>query len=375
MTATFPELVTGSHTVIYEARVLETFQTGADPTGEIVDLVDGDVTLDGTADIRGTCDLRVVGIFGQDGPSAFPRAQDRLFAPYGNEMFIRYGIDLGAEVLYQPLGYYRITTTEQGDATTTPLRLQCHDRMATIIDSKLVDPRAYAQGVTVGEVYDDLVLEIYPDATIEFDDASDTSELGRQLVVEQNRYQALRDLADGLGKIVYWNDSGVLRIETAPDPDVIVWEVRSGHGGVLVNARRQITRVGIFNAVVVTGEGGDQTNPVRAVAIDADPNSPTRFGGPIGSIPTFLSTPFVTTTAQAQAAAVQLLRTAIGAPFDMDFDAITNPSLRPFQAVRVTYDDGNRDIQLIDAVTISLDENASMSAKTRQKALILIGEP
>lgn len=367
-------LLSGSHDIRYDVLVLETFQTGDDPSGTEVELVDGEVTIDGTRDVRGKGRVRLSGTFGQDGRSTFPRARSRLFAPYGNEIFIRYVIDLGGGgEIGVPLGYYRISTTAQSDAPVNPIRLSLDDRMATIVDSELIDPRSYAPPMTVGDVFDDLILDVYPLAVIQFDDATVDIPLGREVIAEKNRFKPLQELAESFGKIVYWNNEGILRIETPPEK-VISWEVRSGREGVLVNANRQITRDGIFNAVVVEGEGGDAENPVRAIAIDADPTSPTRFGGPLGRIPHFLSTPLVTTQPQAEFAAAQLLRRAIGAPYNIDFNAIMNPSLRPYDTVRITYNNGDRDVHIIDSVKIPLDEDSAMSAQTREEALIVIGE-
>jgi hypothetical protein len=367
-------LIGGSVDVVFEVKVLETFQTGDEPIGTELDLIDGEVVIDGTRDVRSTATVRVNGTQGQDGDSAFPRGLDRLLAPFGNEIFIRYGFDLGADgILWVPLGYFRISETGQDDAPLNPIELPCEDRMATIIDSELIDPRAYDPPMTVGDVFDDLILDVYPEATIQFDDATGDIPLVRQVVAEKDRYKPLRELADSFGKLFYWDTDGICRIETPPDPNEIVWNLRSGRKGSLVNAKRAFKRQGIYNAVIVEGEGADDRVPVRAVVFDDDPNSPTRYGGPIGKIPLRLETPLVTTQVQALDAAASLLQRSIGAPYNVDFDAIVNPALRPFEAIRITYNDGNRDVHLIDSVTIPLDEDSAMSAQTREKAILITG--
>ena len=360
--------------VVFGVRVLEDFQTGPDPIGIDLDLIDGEVVIDGTRNVQSTASVRVNGTKGQDGESAFPRGLDRLLAPFGNEIFIRYGFDLGGDgILWVPLGYFRISDTDQEDAPLNPIELSCDDRMATIIDSELIDPRVYDPPMTVSDVFDDLILDIYPDAVIQFDDATGDVPLVRQVVIEKDRYKPLREMADSFGKLFYWDTDGVCRIETPPDPNNIVWNVRSGRRGALVNAQRGFKRKGIYNAVVVEGEGADDRTPVRAVVVDDDPNSPTRFGGPIGKVPLRLETPLVTTQPQATNAATVLLRRAIGAPYNVQFDSIVNPSLRPFEAIRITYNDGNRDVHLIDSVTIPLDEDAAMTAQTREQAVLVTG--
>lgn len=368
-------LLTGSHTVHYEARLLTEFQTGIDPTGTDLDLINGDVQLNGTASVRGTADLQVPGVKYQEGPSAFPRGKDTLLNPLtGNEIFVRYGIELSAdEPFWTPLGYYRITDVDQDGSSDSPIKLMCHDRMATIVESELLEPRVYVANTTVAAVFDDLVLEIYPDAVIVFDDGSGFATLGRQLVIEKNRYAGLYELATSLGKIMYWDREGILRIVSLPDEDEIVWEVKAGPAGVLVGANRSVSRDGTFNAWVVTGEGGDAQNPARGVAVDANPTSLTFFeNSRFGKIPFFFSTPAVTTGVQAAAAARSGLARTLGAAYSIDFAAIVNPALEPWQAVRVTYKDGNRDIHVIESLTIPLNMGTAMSAITRGSSVIVI---
>src|SRR5690606_24391248 len=104
----------------------------------------------------------------------------------------------------------------------------------------------------------------------------------------------LRDLAESLGKLVWWDGEGTLRVADAPDATVPVWHVRAGRHGVLVSAQRRVTRQGIYNAVVAQGEATSGT-PARAVVVDDGPLSPTRWGGPFGKVPRFYSSPLLTT--------------------------------------------------------------------------------
>src|SRR5690606_24998319 len=176
------------------------------------------------------------------------------------------------------------------DAPFNPISLDLDDRMATIIDSELMAPREYAPPMTVGDVFDDLILEIYPDAVIVFDDATGDVPLGRQIIADKSRYKPLKELADSYGKIFYWDTLGVCRITNPPDPERIAWVVKSGRDGVLINANRSVTREEIYNAVIVEGEGADDRKPVRAIAVNADPASPLVFGGRFGRVPYTLKT-------------------------------------------------------------------------------------
>lgn len=359
--------ITGSHRALFEARVLTTFQTGPEPEGTEIAIISGDVEMDAIAEIQRTLELTT------DGNKMWPRFNDSLLAAYGNEIFVRRGVDLGASgPLWVPLGYFRIDTPEQDDSPNGPIRIGASDRMATIIDSKLLEPRLFEVGTSVGAVFDDLVLEIYPDAVILFDDSSGSSALGRDMVVERNRYQALKELADGLGKIMFWDGEGILRINTAPDPTEFVWEVNAGFMGVQIQAARSLTRVDTFNAVVATGEGADAVTPARGVAVDANPLSPTFFGGRFGKIPHFLESPLITTDSQATNAATEILRRNLGMHYNVDFRAIVNPSLTPYDPIRIRYEDGNRELHIMEKLTIPLDAETPMSGSTREQTTVVI---
>jgi len=364
--ADFAPIVTGSHTAKFRALAVDGFQTGTTPTGVELQLITGRVELDATADVRGTGTATVA--------AAWPRARNLSLAPYGSEVFLARGVDLGGGgVLWAPLGYYRIHEVEQDSAAHGPLGLSLEDRMSTIIDSRFLSPRQWLQGTTVGDIVDEIVLEIYPDAEIVFDDDSNLSELGRSLIVEESRYEVLTTLATGLGKIVYWNGEGRLVFETIPDEQTPIWYVNAGPNGVMVDSKRSLSRDGVYNAVVVLGEGTDEIVPVRAEAYDAQESSPTYFFGSFGQVPRFYSSPFITTQAQAEGAAVNLLRQSLGAPYDVGVSAVPNPALKPYDVIRVVYDDGTRELHIVEKVSIPLTVDAALDISTRQSTIVHVG--
>lgn len=361
----FADIVSGSHRAIFEARVLSTFQTGDDPDGELIDILGGAVEMDGTADIQRT--LRLVTDGGQ-----FPRRTGDLLLPDSTEIFVRRGVNIGSELRWAPLGYFRIEEPEQDDAPGGPISIAAYDRMKGIIDSPLLAPIQFAATASFGGVFAALVLGVYPDATILFDDDLGSEQIGRTLVVERSRYEPLKTLAHGRGKILYWDGQGNLRVETAPDPSQPVWEVAAGVPGVLTRAKRRITRTDVVNAIVVRSQGLDALEPARAVAIDDGSNSITRFGGRFGVVPDFLTVPAETTLAQAQEAARLTLLRRAGLPFQVEFAAIPNPALQPYDPVRVTLRDGNREKHVVERLSMPLMAAEQMSARTREQRGSLI---
>jgi len=354
-------LLPGSHTVRVEARVVSGRPTGGDPDGVEIPVLGGDVQMDGTAKVRSTLQLIT------DGKGMWPRAKNTLLAPYGNEVFVRYGIDLGSHVKWWPLGYFRIQSPEQDQAPDGPIRLSGQDRMAGIIRGRFLVPRQYQATDTYGDVVSDLVGDIYPNAVIAWDDNTYLNMLGRSVVFEEDRYGALRDLVDSLGKIAWWDEWGILRIATAPDPDEILWEVEAGKNGVLLESGRRLSDEAVRNAWVYIGEGTDNLSPARGVAVDDNPRSPTWFYGDFGQVPGFHASPLLLTPAQARNAALARLRRTTGLISSVDFGVVTNPILRPYDPIRIRQKDRNRERHVVERVVIPLTPGQNMTGTTREQ--------
>jgi len=360
-------IVSRSHRVRVEARVVTGLPTGLDPDGVEIPVLGGSVTWDGTADILGSVELTTV--------ARWPRARERLLLPAGNEIFLRYGVDVGGAVgtLWTPLGYFRINRPSQDDVARGPITLSGEDRMCRILDARLLRPRQLSVGRTLGNIFAELVLEAMPEATIIFDDDTEYATIARTLTTEESRYKVLRELADAAGKMLYWDGEGVLRVESPPDPAEPVWHLRAGPGGALISASREISREQVYNAVVARGEGSEMADPVEAVAYDDDPDSMTYFFGPFGMVPRFYASPVISTEDQAYSAAVSMLRRSLGLPYEVAGEIAPNPALRPGDPVRFTWDDGNRELHVWETLELPLDGESPMSGTTQQQTMFRVG--
>ena len=271
-----------------------------------------------------------------DGTRMFPDNADDLLAPYSNEIFIRLGMAFGGGSFeYVSLGYFRISSVEQAQAPNGPISIAAQDRMAGIVEARLLQPIQFPSTETYGAVVSELVQEVYPWATIQWDDLTYTDALGRSVIAEEDRYKFLNELVTALGKIWYWDHRGVLIIKDTPAEDDPVWHVNAGENGVLVELSRDLSRDGVYNAIVVSGEALDTVTPARAVAVDDNPDSPTYWYGDFGKVPTFYNSSFITTVNQAQTAANALLNRKLGLPYAVDFRAIKNPAIEPYDPVVV----------------------------------------
>lgn len=362
----FNLIVRGSHSQVSRVRALTTYQTGTNPSGTDLALINGDVTLDSSADIRGTIDITV------DGTDAFSFHANGLLTPYGNEIFVERGIVYGSgtrEMVSQ--GYYRIYEVDQDGEPDSPIRIAARDRMSGIIDARMLTPVQFLAGTSVKTIFDTLVLEVYPTATIIYDFNATTDLINRDQIVDEDRYAFLLELVRARSKIMFWDYTGVLRVQDTPDASTPVFDVNAGADGVLVSLNRRLDREGVYNAVVAIGQAPDGSMPVRAVARDMNPNSPTFWEGRFGKVPRYFFSTFITTAEQAGSAAEKILTKNIGLPYNVNFAMVPNPALEPLDPIRITHEDGY-EIHVIERLTIPLSTENVMTGQTREQTDVII---
>jgi hypothetical protein len=210
VTEAFISALRGSHRMVSDVRILTSYQEGVQPEGTLLSTIRGSVTLSSTANIRGSATVLI-------GDVTWPQLNDDLLTPYGNEAFIRRGIDYGnGTIEWVSLGYFRLDDVSQSTNSKYPLQITCYDRMIGIIEARLLTPVQFFAGITVGEIVETLVWEVYPDATIEWDDDTHGIIVTRTQIAEQDRYGFLNDLITSYGKIMYFDYRGMLVIESVP---------------------------------------------------------------------------------------------------------------------------------------------------------------
>ncbi|MGH3096798.1 MAG: DUF5047 domain-containing protein [Streptosporangiales bacterium] len=349
-------------------KTCEPGQHGTNPVGTELAVVDGNVQLDSTASIRGTLDLTT------DGRGWQPQPANSKLMPYGTEIHAARGLIVNGAPEYVSLGYYRIAGVDQDDAPDGQLRISGQDRSSVLADAKLLEATQFRAGSTVYHIFNRLVRDVLPGQEIEFDYLAGTDQLTRQLVLggsggSNDRWAFLSDLATSRGKYAYFDYRGVLVVKSPPDADDPVWEANAGEDGVLVSAGRSVDRSGLYNAVVVTGQGADTENPVRAVAFDADPDSPTYWQGDFGQVPRFESSSTVGTVQQASLAAQTILQRSIGLPLSVDFTAVPNPALETLDPVRLVYPRGGGSrTHVMQQVTVPLTADGTLSGTAKHQA-------
>lgn len=362
--------VKGSHKSTSRAKLITTFQTGTTPTGDDVPVNGGDVTSDANANIQSTLDLTTVGEF----------SPDAAMTPYAPEIFIERCVYYGDETQeWVSLGYFRIELMNQRNPLTGDIRVQAKDRMAAIIDHRLPFPKSYPSGTLFEDIFDDLVMQVYPDAVIEYDHTPGTLFINRIHTAERDRYGFLKELATARGKIFYFDYRGVLVVKDPPNPTVPVFTVKGGSDGVLTEVSREMTRAGMYNAVIAYGEGTDEVPPAIAMAIDNNPNSKTYWygGAPpegFGQVPSYFFSSFIDTNAQAFSAASKILQDRLGIPYRIDITMVPNIALEVRDPIEVVIPNEGTHIQSLATLRTPLLASGTMTGTSKEKTDESIGE-
>jgi len=208
-----------------------------------------------------------------------------------------------------------------------------------------------------------------PGVPVVYDFDATAELLATSHILEEDRLKFLQDLTSSYGKVMFFDYAGRLQIRDAPDPaKASVYTVNHGAYGVLISMARSRSRNGVYNGVVATGEAAGELPPVRGVALDLEPTSPTYWNGTFGKVPKFFSSTFLSDDAQAYNAARAMLLKATGLPYTVDLGMVPNPALEAGDVVTVTYSDrDNPETHIVDRINYALDPTGQMALGTRKQ--------
>lgn len=358
--------VLGSHTATCRVEVLR--------AGEVVLTADtiaaGSVTLDQTAASRGRVDVTFVdnGTLG-----VIPEHAGDPLAPYGNELRVWRGVIYASGTSEMvSLGIFRIddvSIQDAGDSLT--IQVAGLDRSASLIDARFETPIEVVDGTNYAQAISD-VLDL--EATPFEGNFATTSLTAPHLIAEEgsDRWAFAQQMAASIGMSLYFDGDGVLQLQPVTQlSDNPVWALSEGEDGLLLSGSRRWTRQGAFNRVIATGENAGAGAPVRGVATDDAPTSPTYYGGPFGRVPRFYASSLITTDDQAADAAAGILARELGTTQTVDFGAVVNPALEPDDLVTIRRPRLGIDEQhIIDAITIPLSATETMTGRTRATTVV-----
>lgn len=316
------------------------------------------VTVDRGSDCRYTCSVTLPDV------TLLPREATDLLAPYGARLSLHSGITYpDGSVESVQVGYYRLE--EPGaDVDAGPVSISGKGLEVALADDKFTAPKSIA-ATDAATALNNLIGETFAGARV-------TNGIGTVAVGTRtwdaggDRWAACKEVATAAGAEIYADALGGFQLRPIPDIDygVPVWDVTAGDLGVMVKAEWSMSRDGVYNGVLCTGENtADNTAPVSGLVVDDDIASPTYWGGPFGHALYSFTSAAVTTAQQAEGAARAKLRDLKGPNTQLTLGTAPNPALECGDCLRVVYRDGRAELHLIQSISMSLI-GGEMSIKT-----------
>ncbi|WP_459650256.1 DUF5047 domain-containing protein [Kitasatospora sp. Ki12] len=322
------------------------------PTVTDLPIVGGAVSVDRGSKVRRSLSLTVAD------PSYLPWAATDPLAVYGQQLIVSRGIQFpdGTREMC-PLGTFRVDEPS-GDVDMGPVTLTGKSLEAAVQDDRFSAPRSTSgHSSTVGAITA-LIQETLPSAVIVNATGRDQPCSTVVWDAQADRWDAVTALATSMHAECYVNVLGQFVIADVPDLTTAtpVWDIAEGPTGNLIAAGRKLSRAGVYNAVVVSGESAvSGIPPVSATAQDTDPTSPTRWDGPYGRVPRFYNSGLLTTTAQCAAVAATMLRDAIAPTVETSISSLPNPALEAGDCLRLRYAGGRTERVLAQSFSVPLD--------------------
>jgi len=288
-------------------------------------------------------------------PRLVPRQPGDPTSPFGTEWRVEWGLvqdqrtgpDQWVDVFYG-----RVVTADDL-SPGGEVRVELADNAARVVEGRFLSPESSRDGYSVGAEISRLIGDIDPGATVTFDDRlSPQVPVGYHLWFP-DRDQAVDDICAAIGATWHARPTGPTgSYHVAPVPstdgDLIPWEINDGADGVVVSTARRQSREMTYSAVVVEGQGPNN-EPVRGVAIDDDPSSPTFYFGPFGRKPRHVNSPSVTTTEQARDAALRFLAESRSMVWSRSISCPPMPLLDVDDVVVVRVN-GGYEVHVVDAI-------------------------
>jgi hypothetical protein len=328
---------------------------------------DGAVTMDARRNTTRTCELNLV-------PTATLSADDifDLVMEPDTEIAVYRGLYVNGIAEYVQLGVFSTDTATLPRDVQGQVRFSGSDRSKKISRSKFVDPYQITAGTSLATAMTDLLQSRWAYCQVDFSNVSEsvTANLVFEAGESSDPWQEARAIMSDYGYDLHFNGDGIAVAQVVPDPATsdVAFNFGSGDTNLVLGGDLNGSTENVYNGVIAVGEGSGVATPVRGIAWDTDPNSPTYYLSGFGLSPFFFSSPLLTTQALADSAAASLLALMKGKLQKLSWPAVVNPALEPLDVVSLTYGD-TLSVVVLDSLTIPLKASDSMSANARQVQL------
>lgn len=267
-----------------------------------------------------------------------PRESTDPLSHHGQRLYLLHNVIRGDDsILPVALGWYAI---QDWDVSGAEVTVTANGLLQLLADKQLYTSTSPPAGATFASEIPRLVESLLP---VSIDAALVDRAVPANMAWQDDRIDAIQQLLTAWPARMYVDDQGVLNVTTPYDDTEAAEVTLLEYGGTVVDSTDGGSRQSLPSVIVATGEDATSANraPVVGYAADTNPSSPT-FVGTYGEKTEKLSSPLLTTAAQAEKAARTRLATSKRQGRTIPVNTVPDARLRP--GVRV-------DFQTADLVT------------------------
>jgi len=361
--AAYKLAIVGNHTVIGKAEIWNADRKLLD-----LDIDSGKVSVSTSSAVRRSCEVHLT--TDRTTTNLVPDNGFDYLAPFGNQLRLYRGVQYADGTQeYIPLGVFVITEVEVKDTNDgVSLSIRGEDKSIIVSRNKWTSSYQMVSG-TLEASLTALLQNRYADITIDFPTTQVT--INQIVLGADSNLDPWKDavmLAQLVGYDLYFDVKGVCTMRQFPTLDAasVVATYEEGNGTTITSIDRKISTKETYNGVIYTVEGSQVTTPIRVEVWDEDTTSPTYRYGVFGSVPTFITTNVIGTSADAIKAASLLLNTYIGQQEQITFESMVDASLDVNDVIYVQSEGSKVDrTVIIDSLDIPLDYKGSLNVTTR----------
>lgn len=323
-----------SQVIATRITVLSNRQTAAFPDGRLAvidadsdaDVLDGDVKVDGRADVRRSVSLSLADPTGE----IIPAGIGDLLAP-PNELRVEQGFLLPSGAIeLVPMGVFGITQPQGNDSGTVTLSVTGYDRSAEVSAAKWTDLYVIAGGTNLVSAVRTALADRVPTLP-PLNSPPIAITLPQVIFGDTNNndpWADLQGMVSDYGYELLMDPAGIPVLRSLPDAtsDPVVATYDESEDSTVLTTERRLSASPGYNGVIVVGEGSEINDPFRVEVWDDDPASPTYYLGPWGKRPKFLVSPLILTAGQALLSGQAQLQTLLGATETVSLTAPSNPA-------------------------------------------------
>lgn len=352
-------------------------------------VVDGSWNEDQTAAVRSSANLTLMAEDPEDiVPSQDPNDTSGLW-PTGNEIQLRCGVKYfdGTKELLD-IGRYRISKPKAAISVDAGIQVtvDCYDRARTMSRAKFTKPYGVVKGQDYATAIGDLVQSRMPNIPrnqYEFmrTDGGGGSDVFKTTGViftsDDDPVEKVMEMARSFGAEFFFNSRGIPVLQPIPQlGDQAVWEYSADELSMVLDAERELDDELAYNGVIVIGLNSDGDEVVRGEYWDTNPSSPTYYDPAhpertiYGAVPYTMTSEFVKTVAQAQAAARGNFPNISGVIEGVTFNSVPHFAHEAGDVIRVTIPDiGAEGHFILESFSSGISYSSTLGATTRRRQL------